>query len=85
MMPQIPLGVQQTPGGTEDGQGFGVQTVNSACQIVGSSSVVTHLNSAVSTQVPLRSQQAPDGGCGQIVGVQVSHPMFQTDGSAQAP
>jgi hypothetical protein len=33
----------------------------------------------------MRSQQAPDGGCGQALGVQVIHPMFQTEVPVQAP
>jgi hypothetical protein len=78
---QLPSGLQQTPGGITGGQGFGSQTVNSACQIVSGS---THLNSAVTSQFPFQSQQAPDGGCGQALGSQVIHPMVQIEVSGQA-
>jgi hypothetical protein len=81
VMLQLPSSAQQTPGGIEDGHGFGAQTVNSANQV---SSGSTHSHAAFSSQVPFWSQQAPCGGCGQALGEQVSHPMVQTEVAGQA-
>ena len=47
-MLQLPSGAQQTPGGIEDGQGFGAQAVNWGYQVFSGS---THSHSAFSSQV----------------------------------
>jgi hypothetical protein len=81
VMPQVPSGAQQTPGGMEDGQGFGAQDVNWANQVCSGS---THSHSAFNSQIPFWSQQAPFGGCGQALGEQVTHPRVQVEVAAQA-
>ena len=81
VMLQLPSGAQQTPGGIEAGQGFGAQAVNWGYQVFSGSA---HSHSAVSSQPPFWSQQAPFGGCGQALGEQVTHPMVQVEVAGQA-
>jgi len=62
---QLPSGAQQAPGGC--GQEFGLQRVNSECQMFG----LAQLSEVVRVQLPSGAQHAPSGSSQGFVGVQV--------------
>jgi hypothetical protein len=78
-MVQAPPATQQTPGGSVFGHGSGSHVVYWGYQAVRP----THRKCGSNVQTPLRSQQAPDGGCTQRLGVQVIHPMVHVEVAGQ--